>query len=75
VEQLSGLDGWFLAMQTGSVHGHVGSVCVVDATVSHGIESPLPLVHLSRFIESRLPLVSIFRRPLVTHRGPTLAAG
>jgi len=37
VEQLSGLDGWFLAMETGSVHGHVGSVCVVDATVSHGI--------------------------------------
>ena len=75
MEQLSGLDGWFLAMETSSVYGHVGSVCVVDVTVSHGIESPLPLEHLSRFIESRLPLVPILRRRLVTHRGPTLAAG
>jgi hypothetical protein len=74
VEQLSGLDGWFLAMETSSVYGHVGSVCVVDVTVSHGIESPLPLEHLSRFID-RLPLVPILRRRLVTHRGPTLAAG
>jgi len=39
VEQLSGPDGWFLAMETGSVHGHVASVCVVGATVSHDIGS------------------------------------
>jgi len=65
VEQLSGLDRWFLAMETSSVCGHVGSVCVVDAAVSHGIESPLTLEHLIRFIESRLPLVPIFRRRLV----------
>ena len=75
MEQLSGLDGWFLAMETSSVCGHVGSVCIVDSTVSRGIESPLTLEHLSRFIESRLPLVPISRRRLVTHRGPTLVAG
>jgi len=66
VEQLSGLDGWFLAMETSTVYGHVGSVCVVDANVGHGTESQLTLEHLTRFIESRLPLVPIFRRRLVT---------
>ena len=34
MEQLSGLDGGFLAMETRSVFGHVGSVCIVDVTVS-----------------------------------------
>jgi WS/DGAT/MGAT family acyltransferase len=66
VEQLSGLDGWFLAMETSSVYGHVGSVCVVDTKVAQGVESQLTLEHLTRFIESRLPLVPIFRRRLVT---------
>ncbi|MBE3074482.1 MAG: wax ester/triacylglycerol synthase family O-acyltransferase [Actinobacteria bacterium] len=66
MEQLSGLDGAFLAMETRSVFGHVGSVCIVDAQVSGGIESRLTLEHFTRFIESRLPLVPLFRRRLVT---------
>jgi WS/DGAT/MGAT family acyltransferase len=66
VEQLSGLDGGFLAMETPSVYGHVGSVCIVDAKVPQGIESQLTLEHFTRFIESRLPLVPLFRRRLVT---------
>jgi WS/DGAT/MGAT family acyltransferase len=66
VEQLSGLDGGFLAMETSSVYGHVGSVCIVDARAAHGTESALTLEHLTRFIESRLPLVPLFRRRLVT---------
>jgi diacylglycerol O-acyltransferase len=66
VEQLSGLDGGFLAMETSSVYGHVGSVCIVDARAAHGTESPLTLEHLTGFIESRLPLVPPFRRRLVT---------
>jgi diacylglycerol O-acyltransferase len=66
VEQLSGLDGWFLAMETSSVYGHVGSVCLVDDRVALGIQSRLSLEHLTAFIESRLPLVPIFRRRLVT---------
>ena len=66
MEQLSGLDGGFLAMETSSVYGHVGSVCIVDARAAHGTESPLTLEHLTRFIESRLPLVPLFRRRLVT---------
>jgi diacylglycerol O-acyltransferase len=66
VQQLSGLDGWFLAMENDSVFGHVGSVCVVDAKVPEGVESRLTLEGFTRFIESRLPLVPIFRRRLVT---------
>jgi WS/DGAT/MGAT family acyltransferase len=66
VEQLSGLDGWFLAMETSSVYGHVGSVCVVDAKVPEGVESHLTLESFTRFIQTRLPLVPIFRRRLVT---------
>jgi hypothetical protein len=30
VQQLSGLDAAFLAMETSSVYGHVGSICVLD---------------------------------------------
>jgi hypothetical protein len=63
VEQLSGLDGGFLAMETRSVFGHVGSVCIVDA---QGARSPLTLEHFTRTIEARLPLVPLFRRRLVT---------
>ncbi len=63
VEQLSGLDGWFLAMETRTVFGHVGSVCIVDAKSA---KSRLNLEHLTRVIESRLPLVPLLRRRLVT---------
>ena len=63
MEQLSGLDGGFLAMETRSVFGHVGSVCIVDA---EGARSPLTLEHFTRAIEARLPLVPLFRRRLVT---------
>ena len=66
MEQLSGLDGAFLAMETRSVFGHVGSVCIVDARTSRGIEPRLTLEHLTQVIESRLPLVPLFRRRLVT---------
>jgi WS/DGAT/MGAT family acyltransferase len=66
VEQLSGLDGGFLAMETSSVYGHVGSVCIVDASLAHGAESTLTLEHLTGFIESRLPLAPLLRRRLVT---------
>src|ERR1035437_7188368 len=53
-------------METSSVYGHVGSVCIVEAEVGHGVEPLLTLEHLTRFIESRLPLVPLFRRRLVT---------
>lgn len=65
MEQLSGLDGAFLAMETRSVFGHVGSVCIVDALTSDGSEPGMTLRHLTEVIESRLPLVPLFRRRLV----------
>jgi len=65
VEQLSGLDGAFLAMETRSVFGHVGSVSIVDALTSDGREPGMTLQHLTKVIESRLPLVPLFRRRLV----------
>jgi diacylglycerol O-acyltransferase len=65
VQQLSGLDGAFLAMETRSVFGHVGSVCIVDDGAG-GVGSRMTLDHLTRVIESRLSLVPLFRRRLVT---------
>ena len=34
MKQLSGLDSQFLAMETRSVFGHVGSVCILDPTTA-----------------------------------------
>ena len=62
MQQLSGLDGAFLTMESGHVFGHVGSVCILDTrTARHR----LTLRHVTRVIESRLPLVPLFRRKLV----------
>ena len=62
MQQLSGLDGAFLTMESGTVFGHVGSVCILDTrTARHR----LTLRHVTRVIESRLPLVPLFRRRLV----------
>ncbi len=61
MQQLSGLDGAFLAMETASVFGHVGSVCIIDPTTS---SVPVTLERLSELVGSRLPLVPPFRRRL-----------
>ncbi len=66
MEQLTGLDGAFLAMETRTVFGHVGSVCIVDAGAAGGVAAGLTLEHLTRVIGSRLSLVPLFRRRLVT---------
>ena len=34
MQQLTGLDAAFLAMETSSVYGHVGSVCVLDPSTA-----------------------------------------
>src|SRR5471030_507426 len=52
-------------METRSVFGHVGSVCIVDDGAG-GVGSRMTLDHLTRVIESRLSLVPLFRRRLVT---------
>lgn len=66
MEQLTGLDGAFLAMETRTVFGHVASVCIVDAGAAEGVGSGLTLEHLTRVIGSRLSLIPLFRRRLVT---------
>ncbi len=61
MQQLTGLDNAFLAMETSAVYGHVGSVCVLDPTTA---PEPLTLERLQGVIASRLHLVPPFRRRL-----------
>ena len=62
MQQLTGLDAAFLAMETSAVFGHVGSVCVLDPSTA---PEPLTLDRLTAMIESRLHLLPPFRRRLV----------
>jgi WS/DGAT/MGAT family acyltransferase len=63
MQQLSGLDAEFLAMESPAVYGHVGSVIMLDPSTS---PEPFDLHRLTDHIHSRLPLVPAFRRRLVT---------
>jgi WS/DGAT/MGAT family acyltransferase len=63
VQQLTGLDAAFLAMETPAVFGHVGSICVLDPSTA---PEPLTLERLTTMIGSRLHLLPPFRRRLVT---------
>jgi diacylglycerol O-acyltransferase len=62
VQQLTGLDAAFLAMETSSVYGHVGSVCLLDPSTA---PQPLTLERLQQLVGERLHLVPPFRRRLV----------
>ena len=62
MQQLTGLDAAFLAMETRTVFGHVGSVCIVDPSTA---PEPFTLERFTRVVESRLPLVPLLRRRLV----------
>ena len=62
MQQLTGLDAAFLAMETSSVFGHVGSVCVLDPSTA---PEPLTLDRLTWLVEQRLHLIPPFRRRLV----------
>jgi diacylglycerol O-acyltransferase len=62
MRQLTGLDAAFLAMETRTVYGHVGSICVLDPSTS---PEPFTYERFMRRIESRLPLVPPFRWRLV----------
>jgi len=62
MQQLTGLDAAFLAMETASVFGHVGSVCVLDPSTA---PEPLTLERLTSLIDDRLHLIPPFRRRLV----------
>ena len=62
MHQLSGLDAAFLAMETQSVFGHVGSVCILDPGTA---PEPVTLERLTAHIASRLHMLPPFRRRLV----------
>lgn len=62
MQQLSGLDAEFLAMESRAVFGHVGSVCVVDPSTA---PEPFDLRRLTDHLASRLHLVPVFRRRVV----------
>src|SRR5437660_11757417 len=62
MQQLTGLDAAFLAMETPSVYGHVGSLCVLDPSTA---PEPLTLEWLTAPVQERLHLVPPFRPRVV----------
>ena len=62
MQQLTGLDAAFLALETPGVYGHVGSLCLLDVA---NAPAPVTLESLTTLLESRLHLVPPFRRRLV----------
>jgi diacylglycerol O-acyltransferase / wax synthase len=62
MQQLTGLDAAFLAMETPAMYGHVGSICILDPSTA---PAPLTLASLTEVIEARLHLIPPFRRRLV----------
>jgi len=62
VQQLTGLDAAFLAMETANTTGHVGGLSVLDPS-----DAPkrLTLARLTEVMAERLPLVPVLRRKLL----------
>ncbi len=63
MQQLTGLDASFLALETANATGHVGGVCVLDPSAA---PRPLTLARLTEVLAQRLPLVPVLRRKLLT---------
>jgi diacylglycerol O-acyltransferase / wax synthase len=60
VQQLSGLDAAFLALETANSTAHIGGVSILDPT-----DAPtLDLARLTELMSERLPLVPVLRRRL-----------
>jgi WS/DGAT/MGAT family acyltransferase len=62
MNQLTGLDASFLALETPNSTGHVGGVCVLDPSDA---PVPLDLAVLTDVFARRLPLVPVLRRRLL----------
>src|SRR3984957_704672 len=62
MQQLTGLDAAFLALETANATGHVGGVCVLDP---RDAPQPLTLARLTDVLADRLPLVPVLRRRLL----------
>ncbi len=63
MEQLSGLDYSFLAMEDAAAHGHIGGLGILEPDTPDG---PLTFEAVKALIESRLHLVAPYRRRLVS---------
>ncbi len=62
MQQLTGLDAAFLALETANATGHVGGVCVLDPREA---PRPLTLARLTEVFAERLPMVPVLRRKLL----------
>jgi WS/DGAT/MGAT family acyltransferase len=62
MQQLTGLDAAFLAIETSTSTGHVGGVCLLDPADA---PEPLDLARLTALMSRRLPLVPVLRRRLL----------
>jgi WS/DGAT/MGAT family acyltransferase len=62
MQQLTGLDASFLALETANSTGHVGGLSVLDP---RGAPEPLTLARLTDLVAERLPLVPVLRRRLL----------
>ena len=62
MQQLTGLDASFLALETANTTGHVGGLSVLDPS---GAPKPLTLSRLTEVMAERLPLVPVLRQKLL----------
>jgi diacylglycerol O-acyltransferase / wax synthase len=62
MQQLTGLDASFLALETANTTGHVGGLSVLDPDTA---PEPLTLSRLTEVMAERLPLVPVLRRKLL----------
>ncbi len=62
MQQLTGLDASFLALETANTTGHVGGLSILDPS---GAPEPLTLARLTEVMAERLPLVPVLRRKLL----------
>src|SRR5271154_1674326 len=62
MQQLTGLDASFLALETASSTGHVGGLAMLDPS---GAPKPLTLARLTEVLAQRVPLVPVLRRKLL----------
>ncbi len=62
MQQLTGLDASFLALETANTTGHVGGLAVLDPKDA---PKPLTLARLTEVLAQRIPLVPVLRRKLL----------
>jgi diacylglycerol O-acyltransferase / wax synthase len=62
MQQLTGLDAAFLALETANATGHVGGICLLDPADA---PRPLTLARLTEVLAERVPQVPVLRRKLL----------